>query len=157
MAFSSSSDNDDFVLVQHKKRSLRTCGHCGKTGPKSESFCDCEEIIEHFGDIKCTICQRLYGLPVSIEKYTNEVSKGNKEDTFKNYWSWLEKRFAQPCPSCHPAYIEMYYQTKNDYNKWSQEYLEEYGYPDDWIDDDYYDDEPCRSSSGMCPCCGDCP
>jgi hypothetical protein len=98
---------------------------------------------------------------MTIHEYIEStLVNGNKEYAFMNYGTYLYNTMPEPCSVCSPLYKKEYTELHSMFSTWREWYIETYDYPEEYIrrqlEDDYYD-EPCRSGSGMCPCCGDCP
>jgi hypothetical protein len=159
--FQQTNDDDGFLVVGSKKRVMKTCEHCGK----QSNFiltCKCEQIIDQFGALSCSTCKITYGVCMSIETYIIK-SAGNEAYALMTYWGYFTSEMPVPCSVCSYHYRLEYNKRNEAFTKWSDAYIEKYGYPerdyeydyDDYDYNDYYD-EPCRSGrGGICPCCGD--
>lgn len=160
--FQQTHDDDGFITVSSRKREIKTCEHCGeRSNPGYKPRCHCKEIIGYYGNLTCSSCKIHYNVCMTIDKYIeSSIVKGDKEYAFMNYPSYFNKTMPEPCSACSPLYKKEHTELKYTFDKWREWYIDTYGYPEEYIRhqlEDYYDDEPCRSSSGMCPCCGDCP
>lgn len=125
----------------------KTCEHCGEKGSNTELFCDCELLIATFGEIGCTVCGIWYG---HFQSYKEYMDVWGTNDTYDYYESKLLYWMKPPCSDCVPCYIDEFNAKLEPFLEWKQKNAWQFEEIDDY-------DEPCRSSRGMCPCCGDCP
>jgi hypothetical protein len=122
---------ESFSAAQHANMNLATCDHCGISCSGGELYCDCADLIEAYGAVKCSCCSAEYGFCVDVLDYIlTRYEEGGytyedaEYDAYDYYYDMVfVKAMPTPCADCSSVYKSDRDLLLKTYDKWLKDYL----------------------------------